>query len=79
MENKVSRELAPSHVRRKPHPQVLKSPEKHRTAISEVEEVKKLNLMKTKKDSTRPKLSPNKKSKVVEKTSSRRTEKGMDN
>lgn len=48
-------------------------------AISEVEEVEKSNLMKTDIVSAKPKLLPNKKSKEVEKTSLRRTEKRVDN
>ena len=67
MEKEVCRELASSHVCRKSHPQVSKFPEKHKTAISDDEEVERSNLMKTEKVSVKPKLLPNKKSKEVEK------------
>ncbi|KAE8653625.1 hypothetical protein Csa_007524 [Cucumis sativus] len=67
MEKEVCRELASSHVCRKSHPQVSKFPEKHKTAISDDEEIERSNLMKTEKVSVKPKLLPNKKSKEVEK------------
>ena len=52
----------------RPHHQVSKLPEKHKLTSREVEEVEKSNLLKIEKVTAKPKSSPNKKSKEVEKT-----------